>query len=191
VSHQGSGTLTIEDSNFGPASGCEDNWIIGANYTVRRSRWNSHVSEGPRDSDDNILLEDNFIGPMCSTAGDHADGIQGYFGGTNVVIRHNTIDIRPAQDVTSAIFVADSSESARVEDNLVMGGGYTIRLHDDFSPDHGPWTLIRNRLVNGAWTYGAMNNSGTSFTSSTCVDNRLVTIDSAYGVTSVGAAVGC
>jgi hypothetical protein len=32
-----------------------------------------------------------------------------------------------------------------------MGGGYTIRLHDDFTPDHGPWMLIGNRIVNNSW----------------------------------------
>ena len=102
------------------------------------------------------------------------------------MVRHNTIDIRPAQYVTSAIFFAAASQSAKVEDNLVMGGGYTIRLHDDFSPDRGPWTLLRNRIVDGAWSYGPMTNTGTSFTASTCSDNRLVTIDSSYKVTSVG-----
>jgi hypothetical protein len=24
-----------------------------------------------------------------------------------------------------------------------MGGGYSIRLHDDFTPDHGPWVADR------------------------------------------------
>jgi hypothetical protein len=193
IRHRGTGTLTVELSTFGPTSGCnnDDNAFTGSNYTVRNSRFNSHLHEGPRDAGSNILIEENFIGPICSGPGDHADGIQGYGGGTNVLVRHNTIDMRTAQDVTSAIFMADSSESARVEDNLVMGGGYTIRLHDDFTPDHGPWTLIRNRLVDGAWTYGPMNNALTTFTSQTCVDNRAVTIDGAYEITSSGRIIGC
>ncbi len=193
VVHKGSGTLTVEYSDLGPSSGCQtyDDSFLGSDYTVRYSRFTSHVSEGPRVSGSNILIEENFIGPMCANPGDHADGIQGYAGGTNVLIRHNTIDIRPAQYVTSAIFIADSSQSARVEDNLAMGGGFTIRLHDDFTPDHGPWTLLRNRIVDGAWTGGPMVNTGTSFTASTCSDNRLVTIDSSYNITSVGALVRC
>jgi hypothetical protein len=193
VTHAGSGTLTVEYSNFGPASGCQtyDNSFTGGNYTVRYSRFNSHVSEGPRVAAGNIDIEDNFIGPMCSNAGDHADGIQGYGGGTNVVIRHNTIDERTAADVTAPIFFADQSQSAQVEQNLVAGGTYSLRLHDDFTPDHGPWTLLGNRIVNGAWDYGAMNNSGTSFTAQTCSDNRLVSIDPGYNVTSLGSTVSC
>lgn len=193
VKHVGTGTLTVEYSNFGPASGCQtyDNSFTGSNYTVRYSRFNSHVSEGPRDSGSNVLIEGSFIGPMCSSPGDHADGIQGYYGGDNVVIRHNTIDIRTADYVTSAIFIADSSESAIVRDNLVMGGGYTVRLHDDFVPDHGPWALIGNRIVSGAWDYGPMSNSGTSFTAETCSDNRLVTIDSSYNITNLDRELTC
>jgi len=193
VIHNGSGTLTVEYSDFGPASGCQnyDDSFYGSNYTVRYSRFNTHVSEGPRISGSNILIEENFIGPMCANPGDHADGIQGYDGGTNVLIRHNTVDIRPAQYVTSAIFMADNSQTARVEDNLAMGGGYTIRLHDDFTPDHGPWTLLRNRIVDRAWTGGPMINTGTIFTALTCIDNRLVAIDNSYRVTSVGRLVNC
>ena len=128
---------------------------------------------------------------MCSNSGDHADGIQGYGGGTNIVIRHNTIDLRTAKDVTSPIFFADGSQSADVQNNLVAGGGFSLRLHDDFTPDHGPWVLKGNRIVNGAWSFGAMDNTGTTFTASTCSDNRLVSIDAGYNVTSVGAVVNC
>lgn len=193
VTHNGAGTLTIESSNFGPASGCQtyDNSITGGNYTVRGSRFNTHVSEGPRVADSNIDIEDNLIGPMCSNPGDHSDGVQGYFGGTNIKIIHNTIDQRTAADVTSPIFFADSSQSADVENNLVAGGGYSLRLQDDFTPDHGPWLLIGNRIVDGAWDFGPMDNVGTSFTAQTCSDNRLVNIDSSYNVTSTGALVDC
>jgi hypothetical protein len=193
VTHAGSGTLTIEYSDFGPTSGCQkyDNSLTGGNYAVRYSRFNEHVSEGPRVASSNIVIEENFIGPMCSSPGDHADGIQGYGGGTNVLIRHNTIDQRSAAEVTAPIFFADNSQSARVEDNLVAGGGYSLRLHDDFSTDRGPWTLLRNRIVNRAWSYGPMNNVGTSFTASTCADNRLVDIDSSYNITSTGSVANC
>jgi hypothetical protein len=193
VFHDGTGTLTYENSNFGLTSGCStyDAILRGENYTVRFSRFTSHIDEGPRDSGNNILIEENFIGPICSNPGDHADGIQGFHGGTNFVVRHNTIDMRGAEDVTSAIFIADFSESADVRYNLVMAGGYSIRLHDDFTPDHGPWVLIGNRILDGAWGQGPMNNSGTTFTTDTCSDNRLVNIDADYNITAVGAVTGC
>lgn len=193
VTHTGAGTLVVEYSTFGPDSGCSsyDNSFTGPNYAVRNSRFNEHVGEGPRVSYDNILIEENFIGPMCSNPGDHADGIQGYGGGNNIVITHNTIDQRTASDVTSPIFMADNSSSADVRYNLVAGGGYSIRLHDDYTPDHGPWVLIGNRIVTPGYGYGPMSNSGTTFTASTCQDNRLVTIDGGYNITSTGATIGC
>jgi hypothetical protein len=193
VTHSGSGTLTVEYSNFGPTSGCQDydNSFTGSNYTVRYSRFNEHVSEGPRVAGSNIDIEQNFIGPMCSNPGDHADGVQGYGGGTNIKIIHNTIDQRTAKDVTSPIFFADQSQSADVENNLVAGGSYSLRLQDDFSPDHGPWLLLGNRIVDKAWDFGPMDNVGTSLTAQTCSDNRLVNIDSGYNVTSVGSVVSC
>lgn len=192
VNHLGSGTLTVEYSTFGPASGCQnyDNSITGGNYTVRYSRFNDHVSEGPRVSDDNILIEENFIGYMCSNPGDHADGIQGYGGGNNIRIWHNTIH-EGKVDVTSPIFIADSSQTADVRYNLVSGGGFSLRLHDDFTPDHGPWVLIGNRIVENAWNFGPMRNSGTTFTAETCQDNRVVTIDAGYNITALGAIVSC
>ena len=142
-------------------SGCQDydNSITGSNYTVRKSLvQHAHASEGPRVAGSNILIEDNLIGSMCSNSGDHADGIQGYGGGTNIVISH-MIDLRTAKDVTSLIFFADGSQSADVQNNLVAGGGF-LRLHDDLYLDHGPWVLKGNRIVNGAWSFGSHGQHG-------------------------------
>lgn len=193
VTHAGSGTLIVEYSTHGPTSGCQtyDNSLAGSNYESRYSRFNTSVSEGPRVAGSNIYIHDNFVGPMCSNPGDHADGVQGFGGGTNIRVYHNTFDLRTASDVNAAIFFADASEEADVRDNLVMGGTYVIKLNDDFTPDHGPWILIGNRIVNGAWQFGPMANIGTSFTGSTCSDNRLVTIDSSYNITSLGSTVSC
>ena len=77
-----------------------------------------------------------------------------------------------------------------MQNNLVAGGGSTS-ASTTISPDHGPWVLKGNRIVNGAWSFGAMDNTGTTFTASTCSDNRLVSIDAGYNVTSVGAVVNC
>jgi hypothetical protein len=57
VNHTGTGTLTYEYSNFGLTSGCStyDAILVGPNYTVRYSRFTSHIDEGPRDSGNNIL----------------------------------------------------------------------------------------------------------------------------------------
>jgi hypothetical protein len=183
-------SYTIHDSLVGPPTGCTNIEAVGVkNYTARRVRMRN-VSDGFRVSGDNILIEDSFVF-LCSKPGDHSDGVQGYFGGNNVTVRHNTIDQRNAQDVTSPIFFADDSRSGRIENNLLMGGGYTLRIHDDHSPDIGPWIITGNRIVNGAWKNGPAYTTNTNCATTTWSDNRLVTIDSNYNVISTGGLVNC
>jgi len=192
VTHTGSGTLTVEYSNFGPTSGCQtyDNSFTGGNYVIRFSRFNTHVSEGPRDADNNILIEENFIGPMCSNPGDHADGVQGFGGGTNVKILHNTFDMRTATDTTANVFMADNSLAADVENNLFMGAGYGLRLHNDTADASSLWIAIGNRFVSGSFGFGTFISSNITWTTN-CSDNRNVTIDASYNITSVGSIIGC
>jgi hypothetical protein len=72
-----------------------------------------------------------------------------------------------------------------------MGGGYSLRVHDDFNPDVGPWVVTGNRIVSGSYTGGAVDTTNTNCSTTTWSDNRLVTIDSSYRVTSLGSAVNC
>jgi hypothetical protein len=183
-------SFTVQDTTVGPASGCSSVEAVGyENYTAQRVLLRN-VVDGFRVSGDNILIEDSFV-VLCSHDGDHSDGIQGYYGGKNVVIRHNTIDQRPAESVTSPIFFADGSESAIIQNNLLMGGGYSLRIHDSFSPDHGPWAVKGNRIVSGTYSYGPVTTAETDCSAVTWTDNRLATIDSKYNIVSLGAAVNC
>jgi hypothetical protein len=192
VSRSNSGSFTIEDSTVGPTSGCSgaDGQIQYSNYTARRVHVRN-VGDAFRVSGSNVLIVDSFVGPMCSRSGDHSDGIQGYGGGNNVIVRHNTIDQRDAQEVTSPIFFADNSRSAIIQDNLIMGGGYSLRIHDDFNPDVGPWTVTGNRIVNGSWTNGPVATENTNCGTTTWSDNRVVTIDGNYNILSLGGVVNC
>jgi hypothetical protein len=190
VINTGSGSFTIQDSLVGPTSGCAGIESVGyGNYTARRVRMRN-VSDGFRVSGSNILIEDSFV-LLCSSPGDHSDGVQGYGGGNNVVVRHNTIDQRNASDVNAVVFFADNSRSATVQDNLLMGGNITLRIHDDFNPDIGPWIITGNRLVNGSWNFGPVSTTNTNCATTTWTDNRLVTIDSNYNVLSLGGTVSC
>jgi len=188
-----SGSFTLEDSTVGPTSGCSnaDGQIQYSNYTARRVRLRN-VADGFRVSGSNVLIEDSFV-MLCSKPGDHSDGIQGYGGGTNVTVRHNTIDQRQAPDATAPIFFADLSKAATVTNNLIMGGGYVLRIHDDNNPDVGPWVITGNRIVQGAWMFGPVSTVNTQCTASsmTWSDNRLVTIDSNYNVLTTGSVVSC
>ncbi len=190
VYNSGGGGFTIQDSTVGPTSGCSNIEAIGySNYTATRVRLHN-VGDGFRVSGDNVLVQDSLV-VLCSNPGDHSDGVQGYGGGNNVVISHNTIDQRGAQDVTAPVFFADSSRSAVVRNNLLAGGGYSLRLHDDFNPDVGPWEATGNRIVKDAWSFGPVLMTNTNCATTTWSNNRLVTIDSNYNILTVGDTVNC
>ena len=143
-------------------------------------------------SGDNVLIQDSFV-DLCDMPGAHADGIQGYFGGDNVRIIHNTIDarVRPENE-NAAIFFANDSRSAEVRNNLLMGGGYTLRLHDP-SGGRGDYAASGNRIVDDSWGYGPISVDECEGSSSAIpwTDNRVATIDGKYAVSSTGAAINC
>lgn len=190
VINQNGESFTVQDSTLGPTSGCSSIEEVGYdNYIALRVRLRN-VGDGFRVSGSNIRIQDSFV-MLCSNPGDHSDGIQGYYGGLNVTVTHNTIDQRNATDVTSPIFFADYSKSATITNNLLMGGGYTLRVHDDYNPDIGPWVVTGNRLVNNSWFAGAVNTTNTNCATTTWSDNRIVTIDANYNITSTVGTVDC
>ena len=187
----GNGSFTLTDSEIGPTSGCNGSNALGfENYTARRI-YVHNFGDGVRVSGDNVTFTDSLL-VNCSNPGDHADGVQGYQGGNTITINHNTIDLRAAApDVTSPIFFADGSTSCNCTNNLLMGGGYSLRIHDDATPDKGPWVITGNRIVNGAWIYGPVLTTNTNCATTNWSDNRLVTIDGNYNVLTTGVIVNC
>ena len=180
--------LLVEDTTIGPPSGISS-WghgMLGVKgFTARRVEIRN-ASDGFRVSGSNVLIEDSFfkaVQPGCA----HLDGVQGYYGGTNVVLRHNTLDVR-GSCATAAIFFGDSSREVQAFDNLTMGGSFVLKSNDAENVNmlqrfHG------NRIVSNTWDYGACHFQYGTFDAS---DNRLVTIDASYKVTSVGAVpAGC
>jgi hypothetical protein len=174
--------FTITDTTVGAPSGCNGGQAVGVDkYTATRLHIRN-FGDGFRDSGDNILIQDSFV-KLCSNPGDHSDGVQGYFGGSNVIVRHNTIDQRSAQSVTSPIFMADGSKGGTFEDNLLAGGGYTVRLHD------GTFRFTGNRIVDGSWQYGPVYSACASV--NPWSDNTLVRIDDAYRITGTIGLLRC
>lgn len=177
----GSYPYTIEDSTVGPASGCYGDFAIGAeNFTARRVLIRNS-SDGFRVSGDNIVIEDSFA-KVCTDPSNHSDGIQGHNGGNNVVIRHNTIDQRGVANATSPIFMADGTVGAEVTGNLLMGGGYVVRLHS------GDYSFENNAVVQGAWGYGPVYSDCGGIDWS---NNKLVQINSDYEVTRTVSTLNC
>ncbi len=140
--------------------------------------------EGPDLTSANIRIEDSYIfarsdghEEVCN----HTDGIQGYYGGTNVVLEHVTIDSGTAC-ATGAIFAGDYSTSMEVYDSLLMGGGYTITLGDD--PDLVADYKMRGiKIVDNSWGWGPATCPGAKHVK-LWSDVDLVKIDPVYRVTS-------
>lgn len=160
--------FTIEDSTVAPPSGCSSwgNGAIGlSNYTARRVRING-FPDGFRVAGGNILVEDSFVTLCSANPSDHSDGIQAYgaAGGTNIVIRHNTIDQRAVTNgaATAPIFIPNDGErqgnqdlSVTVTDNLLAGGGYSLRLYGHL-PFSAP-AVTGNKIVDRTWAYGPLD----------------------------------
>ena len=187
VNHNdGDKPFTIEDSTVGKAGTCTiDTAIDESNYTATRVLVQGH-GDGFGDSGvGNILIQDSFVKLCATTAEYHSDGIQGYLGGTNVVIRHNTIDQREAAlGATAPIFISDDSKDADVQDNLLAGGSETIRVYYFGGKD----VVKNNRVVNNSWIYGPVSSSCSHIDWS---GNTLVTIDSNYNITSTVGPLPC
>jgi len=164
IGNQVYGHLLIEDTEVVNPPGQEFSknaqYAFGvANYTCRRCKvvnrmegWRvgaaDYAGAGP------VVIEDSFaqlaVPPgMCETVDPHGDGIQGY-GGPAVTIRHNTIDQRRDDCPTAPVFIPDQgNDGATVQDNLLAGGGYTLRLTGGKFP-----AVTGNKIVQGSFGYG-------------------------------------
>jgi hypothetical protein len=191
-------TFSVTDSTLGmpDGNGCSGNVAIQFdNYTALRVRVRN-FSDAFRASTpggaSNISIKDSFA-KLCSNTGDHSDGFQGYYGGSNVLIQHNTIDQRGLAPltVTAPIFNSDDSDGITVKNNLLMGGSYTIRMDGN-----GTQSVAQdNRVVNNSWVSGPALSSGPT-TGNNCPwitwsGNTLVDIDSNYNITSTVGPLNC
>jgi hypothetical protein len=194
--------MTISDSVIGDPSFdlavTADGTVGPGRYTIRRSEVYGldgfRVSEPRGGGSNDVLIQDNYFKATQSACSDgfHLDGVQGYFGGQNVTVAHNTLDVRAPCGVNAAVFFADDSESAVVSDNLLVSSGFSLRIHDDHTPDVGPWVVSGNVIANSG--YGASLTTNTDCRNTRTIwwgRNSLVTINANYDVVSQGAAVPC
>lgn len=207
--------FTVTDSVIGDGTdqsdGVTQHGAIGPGryHAARNEVYGSdgfRVSEPHQGGSNDVVIRDNAVlntDPACALEL-HLDGVQGFFGGQNVEINHNTIDIRHADGCgeNGAVFMADCSESATVINNLLIGGGFTLRIHDDHgndsrcpaSGDVGPWGIGGNRIAD--WGFGPALTTNTECNNSqtmTWADNRRATVsivDGEYVVTA-GDLVPC
>jgi Bacterial TSP3 repeat len=188
--------MLVEDTEIGPDSGNNGQTagsLGSAGYVARRVHIHNST-EGFRVGGYNysggqagpVTIQDSFV-DLDSRPGscDHADGVQGYDEPPSMVIHHNTIDMRGVQCSTAPIYIGDSPGSKTVTNNLVMGGSYSLRLHNGASGITYPH-VSGNRMVDDAWDYGPLQIDTCSVIQAWS-DNRLVRIDAGYNITWVGS----
>jgi hypothetical protein len=182
--------FAIEDSTVAPPNGC-GSWGNGAigvsNYRASRVRITG-LPDGFRIAGSNVLIEDSFVSLCSANPEDHSDGIQAYgaANGTNIVIRHNTIDQRAVTNgaATAPIFIPNDGDrqgnqniTVSVTDNLVAGGGFSLRIYGDL-PFSAP-SVSGNKIVDGTWDYGPVDVTCSRI--GTWQGNATVTYDWARG----------
>jgi hypothetical protein len=158
-------SFTIQDSWVrGAASGCGSfgNGAIGvANYTATRVRVTG-FPDAFRVAGSNITIQDSYATLCSANPDDHSDGIQAYgaAGGKNIFIRHNTLDQRGVTNgaATAPLFLpsedrqGNAGATISVTDNLLAGGGFTLRAYGlDFPAVTG------NKIVDNTWGYGPLD----------------------------------
>jgi hypothetical protein len=162
--NQRSGTnLLVENCEiYSTSSQGELCGVSGSNITVRRCNiynWENGMSVGS-----NVLVEDCYIHSPSTRAGAHNDGIQ-WGGGSDVIIRHNHIDIN---DETGCINVggggSDGLWNIDIYYNLLNGGTYSIYLEG--RDNHTPGGIHEVRVIGNVWekesyTYGPHAIMGT------------------------------
>lgn len=142
--------------------------ITGSGFTVKKVWWHNGADCVHYSS--NVVVQDSFCDLAKIPAGypgdPHIDGFQSS-GGTNVLLKHNTI--RNPNGQTAAIIngpdlnVLGPQTNVRIVDNLMTGGGWTVYC-DAHSEQGGPVPTSEfhgNRFARGYYT--GSDNQGGSF----------------------------
>jgi len=144
------GSVRIENCEF---YGQREAAIAGNSWTALRVNIHSEQSDGVK-LGSNCWLQDSFIHDFTPSAGSHADGGQMQTGVHHLTVRHNTILMGTSKADNSALmFSPDLGPSAAgpvlVADNLLGGGGITLRIVDGNNGQfhQSGYTISGNRLV--------------------------------------------
>jgi len=116
--------------------------------------------------DKDTLIQGNYIHDLKATGSPHYDGIQIEGSVSNVIIRHNTVINDYGQ--TSALMIDNyfgPISNITVDNNLLVGGGYTIYVDGQFSG--GPITgvsITNNHMGRGHWGITNFNKTSPVYT---------------------------
>ncbi len=141
--------FTLQDSEIDAGSG--GNGVYGFGTFLRN---NIHNMENGISLSGPSLVQDNYIHTFRGSAEAHYDGIE-VNGGSNINIVHNTVV--NDQNQTSAVMLDNyfgGLSNITVENNRLVGGGYTVYLDARFdggAVDGSTIKLINNQVGDGAY----------------------------------------
>ncbi len=191
---------TITDSTVGLSAKCITSpGLTSSNYTARRVQVLGHDDGFRVDTPGDVKIYDSYAKlcwnppALAPPDGSHSGGIQAdcRIGVChNAVFIHNTIDNRGPNGnsgMTYMSFDGNPTSGWTANDNLVMGGSYTVIFWWTQGPDY---EVHDNRVVDGQWAYGPADARG-SCAHQHWSGNTVVKIDSDYDVTSTVRALSC
>lgn len=191
---------TIVDSTIGPATGCiTAPGLAYANYTARRVQVRGHDDGFRVATPGNVRIEDSYAKlcwnppELAPPDGSHSGGIQADCRAGECVgvwFNHNTIDNRGPNGnsgITMMSFDGNPVRNVTSNDNLVMGGGYSIIYWWTGGPN---FEIHNNRVVKGSYVYAPVDANRTC-ANQNWSGNTLVTIDARYNVTSTVGRLSC
>ena len=149
-----SGSVTVQDSEI---YGFE-NAIGYDHWTALRVNIHGTTGDGVK-LGSATTLQDSWIHDLTPAAGAHSDGGQMQSGVTQLVVRHNTIDMSSTSNANSALFLApDLGPSTQgpvvVENNYLSGGNFTIFVLDGNNGQYVVSNVIVRGNVFGTSKYG-------------------------------------
>ncbi len=182
-------TYTITNSEVGPNSGCLSAHGITDSHYVASGVYVHNISTAFQISGDGeVTIKDSYA-RSCSNGSDHSSNIQSFdvHNARNVLIVHNTFEERGIADFSAPVFLHDphgTITNVSVIDNLLAGGTYSLQLKDS----NGKLVVKGNQIVNNSWSFGPVESWCSAIDWS---GNAIVTVDSAYKVTSTVRPLPC
>lgn len=156
----GAAGVVIEDVEIvGQGESCIAG-IAHHGYTARRVEV-TNCDDGMRIGGD-TTVEDSYIhGLRKSTGDEHNDALQ-TTGGSDIVIRNNTL-LSVWQRQTSSVFlqaIFGEIDDVIVESNLLSGGSFVVYVEGvDEVPGPTDVTIRDNVVVQDSWSYGVLSTS--------------------------------
>ncbi|MGV8854179.1 MAG: M10 family metallopeptidase C-terminal domain-containing protein [Devosia sp.] len=181
----GSTGVIIQDCEINGVGSNNDgsHGINGVGTFLRNDIYNVENGINVGGGSSGTVIEGNYIHDLKASGSPHYDGIQIDGGQSNITIQHNTVINENSQ--TSAVMIDNyfgPVSNVVVNDNLLVGGGYTVYADAQFSGGALSGIQITNNHIGGGY-YGTLNANQSSpvYTGNLLDGNSVVTTLNGHG----------